>query len=143
MKHIFTALALVALGALLSCKKNNPDTYTLQTTWKMVSVIDLATGTAMAKPGTEPKEVFVGFCSIGPPRGSFAGNTPNNTFNGIYHNASAQLLTVESYSGSKVSDSPWGSAFADNFINTQSYSFDNMGNLRLHTPQKILVFQKP
>jgi hypothetical protein len=142
MKRLSSLLALVGLLTLFSCNKNETEANGLQGKWQLLLINDLATGTSMAKPASELREVTISFYCNGS-SGGFAGNTHANIFSGEYKNPSAQLLTIESYGGTKVLDGPWSCAFSDNFIDTQSYSFDNNGKLQLHTPQKTLVFKRP
>lgn len=145
MKKTFFLFAVIGL-ALLSCKKTGSDNSipaSLDGTWRMILVKEIASGLLTTKPGSIRGDVDITFTSAGPVNGSFTGNTPtNDIWQSDYSTGPNNSLTIPFLSMTKVMETSWGKEFVDNICNARTYRFESGGRVNIETTNKTLTFQK-
>jgi hypothetical protein len=144
MKQIFFLIVTIGL-TLSSCKKTNsvdPSPASLEGKWRMIIVIENASGLATTKPSSIQGEVEIVFAYNSTTNGIFSGNTPTNEImQNDYSTAANQSITIPVLSMTKVMETSWGNEFVDNIRSSQSYSFDAGDRLSIKTINKTLIFQ--
>lgn len=143
MKGSIIFMILVGL-IFFSCEKSSSTAvlHSIEGTWKMIIVRDIATDSHMIKPITVPGDVILSFDPIDSTKGVFSGNTPTNSFGpDFYSLTDPQNISIPVMNMTKVAETSWGQLFVDNIREASSYSFSE-GNLNIQTAGKILIFQR-
>jgi len=145
MKQFIFLIAVSGL-TLFSCKKSGSFDHipaSLDGKWRMVMVTENVSGLRTTKPSDVQGEVDILFISTSSTNGSFTGNTPtNDIWQNQYSIGANQSMTIPCLAMTKVMETDWGNEFVNNIRNSQAYSFETGGILKIKTPEKTLSFRK-
>ena len=145
MKQFIFLIAASGL-TLFSCKKSDSFDHipaSLDGKWRMVIVKENVSGLTAIKPSTVQGDVDIIFTSTSSTNGTFTGNTPtNDIWQNQYSIGANQSMTIPCLAMTKVMETSWGNEFVDNIRNSQEYSFEIGGILKIKTPAKTLSFRK-
>ena len=139
---LLTAITCIVLPA---CNKqfSGPAGTSLSGSWIMTSVQDISSGAISAKPASLQGDVVITFAQNNNASGKFYGHTPSNYISQSDYQASpGHTLKILNLYITKIWETPWGAAFADNIRDAKEYNIDNSGTLTIVTIHNRLTFKK-
>jgi hypothetical protein len=101
-----TPAAFLFLLIFSACRKNNTDSSDALGSWKLVSVYDKSTATAL-RPPTSNMDVVLTFLSTS----TFAGHTLRNTLTDGSYTQNGNEIIFRNFSMTKIAEDEWGSSF--------------------------------
>ena len=140
-------LLFLAVSALLfsSCTRDNDIMVDkLDGRWKLITVIDNASGIPQTKPvNAPPADVELEFSFTNPTAGTTRGKTQTNLIGGSFSTVEGtHSISVSQFLSTKISETSWGKLFMANISEAEEYQFGAPAKLRIRTKAKVLVFTK-